>query len=80
MMSKLATPAIDLPVEERHFSGITMGLSRESYNKIENLLDEFRRKIVAIAAEDKNIEQVYRLNLQLFPLTKNMKERENEEV
>jgi uncharacterized protein (TIGR02147 family) len=57
-----------------------MGLSRESYNKIENLLDEFRRKIVAIAAEDKNIEQVYRLNLQLFPLTKNMKERENEEV
>jgi uncharacterized protein (TIGR02147 family) len=55
-----------------------MGLSRESYSKIENLLDEFRRKIIAVAAEEKNVEQVYRLNLQLFPLTKNVKERENE--
>ena len=79
-MSKLATPAINLPVEERHFSGVTMGLSRESFNKIENVLDECRRKIVAIAAEDKNIDQVYRLNLQLFPLTKKAKEREDEEV
>jgi uncharacterized protein (TIGR02147 family) len=79
-MSKLATPAIDLPVEERHFSGVTMGLSRESFSKIENVLDECRRKIVAIAAEDKDIDQVYRLNLQLFPLTKKAKEREDEEV
>lgn len=79
-MSKLATPAINLPMEERHFSGVTMGLSRESFNKIENVLDECRRKIVAIAAEDKDIDQVYRLNLQLFPLTKKAKEREDEEV
>lgn len=78
MMSQLATPALELPVEERNFSGVTMGLSRESYSKIENLLDEFRRKIIAVAAEEKNVEQVYRLNLQLFPLTKNVKERENE--
>lgn len=78
MMSKLATPAIDLPVNERNFSGVTMGLSRESYNKIETVLDECRQKIISIAAEDKNIEQVYRLNLQLFPLTKNVKECENE--
>ena len=79
-MSRLATPAIDLPVEERHFSGVTMGLSRESFSKIENVLDECRRKIVAIAAEDKDIDQVYRLNLQLFPLTKKAKEHEDEEV
>ena len=80
MMSQLATPALELPVEERNFSGVTMGLSRESYSKIENLLDEFRRKVIAIAAEEKNIEQVYRLNLQLFPLTKNVKECENEKA
>ena len=78
MMSQLATPALELPVEERNFSGVTMGLSRESYSKIENLLDECRRKIIDVAAEEKNVEQVYRLNLQLFPLTKNVKERENE--
>ena len=78
MMAQLAAPALELPVDERNFSGVTMGLSRESYSKIENLLDEFRRKIIAVAAEEKNVEQVYRLNLQLFPLTKNVKERENE--
>ena len=78
MMSQLATPALELPVEERNFSGVTMGLSRESYSKIENLLDECRRKIITVAAEEKNVEQVYRLNLQLFPLTKNVKERKNE--
>jgi hypothetical protein len=44
------------------------------------VLDECRRKIVAIAAEDKDIDQVYRLNLQLFPLTRKAKEREDEEV
>ena len=77
-MSKLATPALDLPVEQRNFSGVTMGVSRESYERIVKVLDECRRQIIAIAADDKDIDQVYRLNLQLFPLTKNVKECENE--
>ena len=77
-MSKLATPALDLPVEQRNFSGVTMGVSRESYERIVKVLDECRRQIIAIAADDKNVDQVYRLNLQLFPLTKNVKEGENE--
>ena len=80
MMSKLATPAIDLPVGERNFSGVTMGVSRESYDRIVKVLDECRRQIIAIAAEDKGIEQVYRLNLQLFPLTKSVKESKNEKA
>ena len=79
-MPKLATPALDLPKEVRNFSGVTMGLSRESYRKIEGVLDECRRQIIDIAAEEKNIEQVYRLNLQLFPLTKNVKEGNDEQV
>ena len=77
-MSKLATPALDLPVEQRNFSGVTMGVSRESYERIVKVLDECRRQIIAIAADDKDIDQVYRLNFQLFPLTKNVKEGENE--
>jgi uncharacterized protein (TIGR02147 family) len=72
-MAQLATPALELPACERNFSGVTMGVSRESYDRIVRLLDECRRQIIAIAAEDKNIEQVYRLNLQLFPLTKSVK-------
>ena len=72
--------ALELPKDERNFSGVTMGVSKETYDRIVNLLDEFRSKIIAIAAEDKNIEQVYRLNLQLFPLTKNIKENKNEKA
>ena len=78
-MSKFATPALDLPVEERNFSGVTMGISKETYGRIVNVLDECRRKIIAIAAEEKDIDQVYRLNLQLFPLTKSVKESDNEQ-
>ena len=79
-MSRLATPALELPKEVRNFSGVTMGLSRDSYCKIESVLDECRRQIIAIAAEETNIEQVYRVNLQLFPLTKNVKEGDDERV
>ena len=80
MMSRLATPSIDLPVEERNFSGVTMGLSRESYERIVKVLDECRRQVISIAAEDQNADQVYRLNLQLFPLTRKVEECENEKV
>ena len=79
-MAELATPALDLPKDERNFSGVTMGVSKETYGRIVDVLDECRKKIIAIAAEDKNIEQVYRLNLQLFPLTKSIKENNNEKA
>ena len=80
IMSQLATPALELPKEIRNFSGVTMGLSRESFGKVEKVLNECRRQIIDIAAEEKNIEQVYRVNLQLFPLTKNVKEGGDENV
>ena len=79
-MAQLAAPALELPTNERNFSGVTMGVSKGTYDRIVSLIDEFRSKIIAIAAEDKNIEQVYRLNLQLFPLTKSVKESKNEKA
>lgn len=79
-MAQLAAPALELPTSERNFSGVTMGVSKGTYDRIVGLIDEFRSKVIAIAAEDKNIEQVYRLNLQLFPLTKSIKENNNEKA
>ena len=79
-MAQLAAPALELPTSERNFSGVTMGVSKDTYDRIVGLIDEFRSKIIAIAAEDKNIEQVYRLNLQLFPLTKSIKENNHEKA
>ena len=73
-MAKIAASSLDLAKTERNFSGVTMGISKDSYEQIVKELDECRRKIISIAAGDKNINQVYRLNLQLFPLTRKVKE------
>ena len=73
-MAKIAASSLDLAKTERNFSGVTMGISKDSYEQILKELDECRRKIISIAAGDKNIDQVYRLNLQLFPLTRKVKE------
>ena len=77
-MAKIAASSLDLAKTERNFSGVTMGISKDSYEQIVKELDECRRKIVSIAAGDKNIDQVYRLNLQLFPLTRKARENGND--
>jgi uncharacterized protein (TIGR02147 family) len=53
-----------------------MGVNREAYEKIVEELDACRKKIVAIASECKDISQVYRLNLQLFPLSRDFRKVE----
>ena len=68
-MGMFALDAISLPLSERDMSGITMGITRKGYDKIVAALDKFRHQIAAIVAEDGDTEQVYRLNLQFFPLT-----------
>ena len=78
-MASLARTAIDkFPIEERHFTGATLGLCEEAYARISQELDAFVRKVANIAAEYENINQVYRLNLQLFPLTKKVEEESYE--
>lgn len=76
-MANLAVPALELPQNQRNFTGVTMGISKDSYERIVKVLDECMRQVVAIANEDKNIDQVYRLNMQLFPLTRNAKENDD---
>ncbi|MCQ2104706.1 MAG: TIGR02147 family protein [Fibrobacter sp.] len=72
-MSKLATDAIDdRDVSERHMTGVTLGVSPKTYGRLVRELENFRRKVVAIAAEEDDYTQVYHLNLQLFPLTKDV--------
>ena len=49
-----------------------MGVTAESYAKVVEELAQCRKRIVSIVAEDKNVEKVCRLNMQLFPLTENI--------
>jgi uncharacterized protein (TIGR02147 family) len=70
-MGELALETIEgVAQDERHFSGLTMGLTHEAYEEIVQEIDACRKRIAAIATRDSEIDDVYRLNMQLFPITK----------
>lgn len=70
-MAGFAQKAIDeFDVTDRNITGVTMGVDREAYEQIVRELESCRRKIVAIANMSKKPDSVYRLNLQLFPMSK----------
>lgn len=78
-MAKLAEQALDsIPVEQREFTGITMGLSQQSYARVLGALASCRKKILDIVAKEENVDRVYRLNLQLFPMTTTDMDQEDE--
>ena len=69
-MGEIALEAIDgVPQDERNFSGLTLGLTRGAYDKIVNEIAEFRKRIVAIATQEDETDEVYRMNIQFFPMT-----------
>ena len=69
-MADLAKEAIDkIDVTERNISGVTMGIDTPTFARISEEVNNCRKRVIALANESKNIDQVYRLNLQLFPLT-----------
>ena len=69
-MAELATNALKKEsAENRNITGLTIGITRENYERIVAELAESRRRIVAIATETDETDEVYRLNMQLFPLT-----------
>lgn len=69
-MGEFALDAIEgVPQNERHFSGVTLGVTHEAYDEIVQEIAECRKRIIAIATRDSAVDEVYRLNMQLFPLT-----------
>lgn len=78
-MCDLAKDAVEnVAPEERDISGLTLGVTADAFERIRKELAECRRRIVAIATESDRTEQVYRLNLQLFPLSRNLKSLKQE--
>ncbi|PWJ67102.1 MULTISPECIES: TIGR02147 family protein [unclassified Fibrobacter] len=78
-MGELAIKALDqVPLNERDVSGLTMGISESAYHKIVKEIADFRRRITAIAVESTGEERVYRLNMQLFPLSKAYGQEDND--
>ena len=69
-MGEFALEAIEgVAQDKRHFSGLTLGITRDAYEKIVQEIAEFRKRIITIATQDSGMDEVYRLNVQLFPMT-----------
>ena len=70
-MGEFALDAIEgVSQDERHFSGLTLGVTRSAYDEIVQEIAAFRKKIIAIATRNDETDEVYRLNVQFFPMTK----------
>ena len=69
-MGEIALEAIDgESQDDRNFSGLTLGVTRGAYEEIVKEIAEFRKRVVAIATRDNETDEVYRMNIQFFPMT-----------
>ena len=74
-MANMAARAVDrYSPSERHFTGVTLGVNEEAYGRIASELDACCRKVLSIANEYKDLDQVCRINFQFFPVTDKVKE------
>ena len=77
-MASMASRAVDrYSTKERFFTGVTLGVTEDAYCRIIEELSTCCKKIVSIASEYKNLEQVYRVNFQLFPCTDKIKDKKH---
>ena len=69
-MGEIALDAIEgVPQDERHFSGVTLGITQGAYDEIVAEIAAFRKKVIEIATREDATDEVYRLNIQFFPMT-----------
>ena len=69
-MLQLADESIErFEPQDRSVSSVTFTVNRECYERIAQEVDAFRKKIATMATETENADQIYHLNMQLFPLT-----------
>ncbi|MGL1900564.1 MAG: TIGR02147 family protein [Fibrobacterales bacterium] len=67
----LGKEAIDVYTpEKRNVSGIAMSVSNKGIERMIRKINMFRREMADLAQSDEEENQVYQLNLQFFPLTK----------
>lgn len=59
-----------MPKDERFAAFTTLAMSESSYNYAVEVLEEARKKIIARASNDTNVERVYEMMLVVFPMSK----------
>jgi uncharacterized protein (TIGR02147 family) len=69
-MAQLALNAMrELPKEKRFLNGLTLGISKETYDIICCKIEKFASEILELAVKDDKADRVFQLNFQLFPIS-----------
>ncbi len=69
-MSLAAADAIDLPLSDRAFQGLTIAIDPSRVEEVKQELHAMVRSLQEKFGNDPNAKTVYRFNLQCFPVTK----------
>jgi len=78
-MANLAVDAIEeFPTTERDIQSVTIGISQDGYRLIKQEMQEFISRVVRIVDDDRHADQVYNVNVHLFPVSNPKKCEEND--
>jgi uncharacterized protein (TIGR02147 family) len=73
-MAGKAAESIDrFPRDQRDLSATTLGVSKETLEKVKELANKFRLDVIELASQDPAPEALYQLNLYLFPVAGQVK-------
>ena len=59
----------ELPRDKRNISGLTLGISKETYDLICKEIESFQERILELAKLDDDADNVYQFNFHLFPVS-----------
>jgi len=62
---------------ERHISGMTIGISPETYAVLAAEIEAFKDRVKIIVTQDKEGSRIYQLNCALFPVSADLRRKEN---
>lgn len=68
-MMKKALEAIFMPVHQREITGLTLGVPRQSLPELKRRIRQFREELDEFVGAAGQPDEVFQLNVQLFPLT-----------
>jgi len=69
-LGKLAIDSLDnVPVNERNSSDLVIGITAAQYEKLVQKIIDFRREVLDVVTETDDMERVYCLQMNLFPLS-----------
>jgi uncharacterized protein (TIGR02147 family) len=67
----LAAESIDTcPSQERDISCLVLGLSKQGFEAVKEETQNYRKRLLQIASDDRNIDRVYHVAIELFPTSR----------